>query len=117
MELYQLEYFMEAARQRSFTRAAARLHLAQAALSEQIRKLEFELGTPLFNRGRRETVLTSAGETLRVHAESLLEHAETAKRAVRDLVGLRGGRPKSSRYFANVIRSSNWLCMKAHPKR
>jgi LysR family hydrogen peroxide-inducible transcriptional activator len=92
MELYQLEYFMEAARQRSFTRAAARLHLAQAALSEQIRKLEFELGTPLFNRGRRETVLTSAGETLRVHAESLLEHAETAKRAVRDLVGLRGGR-------------------------
>lgn len=92
MELYQLEYFMEAARQRSFTRAAAYLHLAQAALSEQIRKLESELGTPLFNRGRRETVLTSAGETLRQHAEALLERAETAKRAVRDLAGLRGGR-------------------------
>jgi DNA-binding transcriptional LysR family regulator len=92
MELYQLEYFLEAARQRNFTRAAAHLHLAQAALSEQIRKLESELGTPLFNRGRRETVLTSAGETLRQHAEALLERAEAAKRAVQDLISLRGGR-------------------------
>ena len=92
MELYQLEYFLEAARQRNFTRAAAHLHLAQAALSEQIRKLESELGTPLFNRGRRETVLTSAGETLRQHAEALLERAATAKQAVQDLISLRGGR-------------------------
>lgn len=92
MDLYQLEYFLEAARQRSFTRAADHLHLAQAALSEQIRKLEAELGTSLFNRGRRETVLTAAGETLRQHAEALLERADAAKRAVHDLVGLRGGR-------------------------
>jgi LysR family transcriptional regulator, hydrogen peroxide-inducible genes activator len=92
MELYQLEYFLEAARQRNFTRAAAHLHLAQAALSEQMRKLESELGTPLFHRGRRETVLTSAGETLRVHAEALLDRASAAKRAVQELVELRGGR-------------------------
>jgi DNA-binding transcriptional LysR family regulator len=92
MELYQLEYFLEAARQRNFTRAAARLHLAQAALSEQIRKLESELGTPLFSRGRRETVLTAAGEMLRLHAEELLDRAAAARGAVADLVGLRGGR-------------------------
>ena len=92
MELYQLEYFLEAARQRNFTRAAAHLHLAQAALSEQMRKLEGELGTSLFHRGRRETVLTAAGETLRQHAEGLLERAQSAKQAVQDLVGLRGGR-------------------------
>ena len=92
MELYQLEYFLEAARQRSFTRAAAHLHLAQAALSEQMRKLESELGTPLFSRGRRETVLTAAGETLRLHAEALLDRAAAARRAVQDLAGLRGGR-------------------------
>ncbi len=92
MELYQLEYFLEAARQRNFTRAAAHLHLAQAALSEQMRKLEDELGAPLFNRGRRETVLTAAGEILRLHAEALLDRAEAAKRAVHDLIGLRGGR-------------------------
>jgi DNA-binding transcriptional LysR family regulator len=92
MELYQLEYFLEAARQRNFTRAAARLHLAQAALSEQIRKLEGEFGTSLFSRGRRETVLTAAGETLRLHAEELLDRAAAARSAVQDLVGLRGGR-------------------------
>jgi LysR family hydrogen peroxide-inducible transcriptional activator len=92
MDLYQLEYFLETARQRNFTRAAARLHLAQAALSEQIRKLESELGAPLFERGRRESTLTAAGETLRVHAEGLLERAETARRAVQEVAGLRGGR-------------------------
>jgi len=92
MELYQLEYFLEAARQRNFTRAAAHLHLAQAALSEQMRKLESELGTPLFLRGRRETVLTAAGEVLRGHAEALVERAAEARRAVQDLVSLRGGR-------------------------
>ena len=92
MELYQLEYFLEAARQRNFTRAAAHLHLAQAALSEQIRKLEGELGTPLFHRGRRESVLTAAGEMLRQHAEPLLDRAKAARHAVQELIGLRGGR-------------------------
>lgn len=92
MELYQLEYFLEAARQRNFTRAAAKLNLAQAALSEQMRKLEAELGASLFNRGRRETGLTAAGEVLRLHAESLLERAAAARQAVQDLVGLRAGR-------------------------
>jgi len=92
MELYQLEYFLEVARQRNFTRAAARLHLAQAALSEQIRKLEEELGTRLFQRGRRESTLTAAGETLREHAEELLDRAAVARRAVQAVVGLRGGR-------------------------
>lgn len=92
MELYQLEYFLEAARQRSFTRAAARLNLAQAALSEQMRKLEAELGTSLFHRARRGTTLTAAGELLRGHAEALLAQAERARRSVADLTALRGGR-------------------------
>ena len=92
MELYQLEYFLEAARQRNFTRAAEHLHLAQAALSEQMRKLEADLGTPLFHRGGRETTLTAAGEVLREHAERLLTQAAEARRAVTDLMRLRGGR-------------------------
>ena len=92
MELYQLEYFLEAARQRNFTRAAARLNLAQAALSEQIRNLERDLGTQLFHRGRRETVLTAAGQILRQHAEDLIGRAASARQAVNDLIGLRGGR-------------------------
>jgi DNA-binding transcriptional LysR family regulator len=92
MEIYQLEYFLEVARQRNFTRAAARLHLAQAALSEQIRKLEDELDTPLFQRGRRQSTLTVAGETLREHAERLVDQVAAARRAVQAVVGLRGGR-------------------------
>jgi DNA-binding transcriptional LysR family regulator len=92
MDLYQLEYFLEAARQRSFTRAAAKLNLAQAALSEQMRKLEAGLGAKLFNRGRLETTLTPAGETLRAHAEALLSGAAAARRAVGDLVAMKGGR-------------------------
>lgn len=92
MELYQLEYFLEAARQRSFTRAAEHLYLAQAALSEQMRKLEGELGTRLFDRGRRETTLTAAGETLRQHAEILLTQAAAARQAVRDVTERKAGR-------------------------
>lgn len=92
MDIYQLEYFAEACRQRSFARAASRLRLAPAALSEQMRRLEEEMGTPLFSRGRRETVPTAAGSLLLRHAESLLAAAEGARRAVRDLAGLRGGR-------------------------
>lgn len=92
MELYQLEYFLETARQRNFTKAARRLHIAQTALSEQIKKLETEFGTLLFHRGRRESPLTAAGEALRSHAETLLESAQAAKAAVQEISGLRGGR-------------------------
>lgn len=92
MELYQLNYFLEAARQRSFTRAARQLHLAQAALSEQMRKLEDELGTRLFDRSRKETLLTPAGEVLREHAEILLEQAATARRAIHDHLSMKSGR-------------------------
>jgi LysR family hydrogen peroxide-inducible transcriptional activator len=92
MELYQLRYFLEVASQRNFTRAAARLHLAQAALSEQIRKLEEELGTALVIRGQRESTLTAAGEALLLHARSLLAGAESARQAVADVAGVRGGR-------------------------
>ena len=92
MELYQLEYFLEVARQRNFTRAAARLNLAQAALSEQVRKLEQELGGALIQRGRRESVLTPAGELLRAHAGILLGQAGVARRAVAELLGMGRGR-------------------------
>lgn len=92
MELYQLAYFLEVARQRNFTRAATRLHLAQPALSEQMRKLEAELGAPLFIRGRRQSTLTAAGETLVPRAEALLAQAAAAQRAVAEVAELRGGR-------------------------
>ena len=119
MELYQLEYFLETARQRNFTRAAGRLNIAQTALSEQIKKLEGEFGTALFQRGRRESTLTAAGETLRIHAETVLEKAHAAKAAVQEIAGLRGGRlsigaiPSAS---ACLLPKAIALFRKKHPK-
>jgi len=92
MELYQLGYFLEIARQRSFTRAAERLHMAQPALSQQMKNLEAELGTSLFIRGRKETQLTAAGKAFQPRAEALLMQAEAAKAVVSDVAHLRGGK-------------------------
>ncbi len=92
MELYQLGYFLEIARQRSFTRAAERLHMAQPALSQQMKNLEGELGTALFIRGRKETQLTAAGKAFQPRAEALLMQAEAAKAVVSDVAQLRGGK-------------------------
>lgn len=92
MELYQIAYFVEIARQRSFTRAAERLHMAQPALSQQMKNLEAELGTALFIRGRKESQLTAAGKVFLPRAEALLAQAAAAKTAVTDATQLRGGR-------------------------
>jgi DNA-binding transcriptional LysR family regulator len=92
MELYQLSYFIALAEQRNFTRAAEKLNLAQPALSQQIRNLETELGASLFVRGRRETVLTRAGESLLPRARALLSDADAARRAVAQIADLKGGR-------------------------
>lgn len=64
LSLVGLRGFLAAARQLSFTRAAAELHLTQSALSRQIQGLEEELGTPLFLRSTRQITLTTAGEAL-----------------------------------------------------
>ena len=64
MELRQLAYAEAVARHRHFTRAAEELHVAQSALSHQIRRLEAELGTELFERTSRRVVPTEAGEAV-----------------------------------------------------
>ena len=77
MELRQLEYFAAVARHRHFTRAAESLYVTQPALSQQVRRLEAELGLQLFRRTPKGVELTSAGEDLLVHAEKIL--AEVAQ--------------------------------------
>ena len=66
VELRQLRYFVAVARHRHFTRAAEELFLAQPALSQQVRKLERELGVQLFDRGHHSVTLTAAGAALLV---------------------------------------------------
>lgn len=87
MELRQLRYLVALAEERNFTRAANREHIAQPALSQQIRRLEDELGLALFERTTRRVSLTQAGELLLSRARRILAEAD-ASRA--DLEALRG---------------------------
>ena len=87
MELRQLAYFAAVAEEAHFTRAAERLRIAQPAVSQQIRRLEAELGERLLHRDRRTVALTSAGEALLPHARAALAQAEHGRPAVAALRG------------------------------
>jgi DNA-binding transcriptional LysR family regulator len=91
MTLQQLTYFLAAAGHGSFSAAAAELHMAQPSLSEQVRRLEAELGVTLFTRAGRGLELTEAGRLLRPQAERTLAAAQEAAESVQEVKELRGG--------------------------
>ena len=81
MELRHLRYFVATAEELNFRRAAERLHVAQPALSVQIRQLEEEIGAPLLDRDRHHVALTPAGRVFLEHSRRLLRAAEEAVHA------------------------------------
>jgi DNA-binding transcriptional LysR family regulator len=91
MELRQLEAFVAVAEERNFTRAAARLYVAQSGLSATIRALEQELHTALFSRTTRQVELTTAGAALLDEARRTLASARAAAEVVAAVEGLRRG--------------------------
>lgn len=94
MQLHQLTYALAVAEERSFTRAADRLHLAQPSLSRQVRLLERELGVLLFNRGpgRGSVVLTADGDALLPFIRRVLADVEATGAEARALSGMAAGR-------------------------
>lgn len=92
VQLQQLAYFVAVAETRHFTQAAELARVAQPSLSKQIKALEAELGAPLFSRARGNVTLTPAGEALLPLARRMLADADTARREVAELAGLRRGR-------------------------
>jgi DNA-binding transcriptional LysR family regulator len=92
MELRHLKYFVAVAEELNLTRAAAKVHVAQPALSRQMRDLEGELGVTLFERTRTGVHLTSAGRTLYPKARELLAQAAQAANEARNASGDIAGR-------------------------
>lgn len=91
MELRQLAYFVAVAEEASFTRAAARVHVAQPGVSAQVRRLERDLGHALLDRSRRSVQVTEVGAAVLPYARAALDAVDGARLAVEQLTGLLGG--------------------------
>jgi DNA-binding transcriptional LysR family regulator len=92
VDLNALKIFLSVAHERSFSRAAAKVHRTQPAVSQAVRRLEVELGEQLFDRSSKSGTLTAAGTMLQNYGQRLVRLAEETESAVRDLRDLRRGR-------------------------
>src|SRR6201987_1683658 len=92
MDLGALRIFLAVAHERSFSRAAAKVHRTQPAVSQAVRRPELELGEQLFDRSSKTGTLTEAGRMLQNYGQRIVRLAEETESAVRDLRDLRRGR-------------------------
>jgi DNA-binding transcriptional LysR family regulator len=92
MDLSSLRIFLAVAEERSFSRAAAKVHRTQPAVSQAVRRLETDLGEQLFDRSSKSGTLTDAGRVLQNYGQRLVRLAEETESAMRELRDLRRGR-------------------------
>jgi LysR family transcriptional regulator, hydrogen peroxide-inducible genes activator len=118
VEIHQLRYFVAVAELGSFSRAAEKVRVAQPSLSQQIQKLEAELGQPLFDRLTRRVVLTEAGHGLIPFAHRILNELSSAQRFVNDRAGVPAGEVKLGMLptiAPFITRSLMTLCVERYP--
>ncbi|HET6647570.1 MAG TPA: LysR family transcriptional regulator [Pyrinomonadaceae bacterium] len=92
MDINQLEVLLTVAQEQSFSRAAQALHRTQPAVSQAIRRLELELGEPLFDRSSKDGTLTAAGRVLHEFAQQMLNLRQGAHTAIKELKDLQRGK-------------------------
>src|SRR5215471_2330879 len=92
MDLAALRIFLAVAEERSFSRAAAKVHRTQPAVSQAVKRLEDDLGEQLFDRSSKSGTLTDAGRVLQNYGQRLVRLAEETESAMRELRDLRRGR-------------------------
>jgi DNA-binding transcriptional LysR family regulator len=92
LDINQLEVLIAVAEERGFSRAAERLYRTQPAISQAIRRLEEEVGVPLFDRSSKDGTLTDAGQVLFMHAQQMLGLRRDAHEAIKELKGLHRGK-------------------------
>ncbi|SIS46749.1 LysR family transcriptional regulator [Salimicrobium salexigens] len=91
MDIRHLTYFIEVTRFESFTRAAEHLYVTQPTISKMIKNLETELGVELFDRSRKQLVLTDAGRAIYDKAKTIVKASENLQTELDDLIGLQKG--------------------------
>jgi DNA-binding transcriptional LysR family regulator len=91
VDIRHLKYFIEVTRFKSFTRAADHLFVTQPTISKMIRNLEDELGVELFDRSRKQLVLTDAGRAILTQAQTIDKAFENVQHELDDLIGLQRG--------------------------
>ena len=92
MDINQMEVLLTVAQEQSFSRAAKKLHRTQPAVSQAIRRLEVEIGEPLFDRSSKDGTLTAAGRVLQGYAQQMLNLRQNAHTAVKELRDLHRGK-------------------------
>ncbi|AWE09092.1 LysR family transcriptional regulator [Lysinibacillus sp. 2017] len=91
MDIRQIEYFVEVAKQLSFTKAATTLHVSQPSISKAIQNFEAELGVPLFYRSSKQLELTDAGQAVLINSMQVLESFQNLRSELTDLMQLKKG--------------------------
>jgi len=114
VNIRQLQFFIEVARHKNFTKAAEALNIVQPAVSMAIRQLEEEMELTLFNRSNRQVSLTAEGVVLLAHAKRILEDFQAASMEMADLKGLQKGEVRlgippmmSTYFFPSIILEFN----------